>query len=87
MLSFLSFVSLLALEALIFSRIEGWSFFDGIYFAVVAAFTIGFGDFTPTQTASRVLLFPFLIASIALLANQISMVRASSHWSRRRPEP
>jgi potassium channel subfamily K len=74
MLSVLSFVSLLALEALVFSRIEGWQFFDGIYFATVSAFTIGFGDLSPTHTSSRILLFPFLIGSIALLGQQINMI-------------
>lgn len=30
MLTVLAFVGLLALEALVFSKIEGWSFFDGV---------------------------------------------------------
>jgi potassium channel subfamily K len=87
MLSILSFVSLLALEALVFSTLEHWPFFDGIYFATVSAFTIGFGDLVPTRLASRVLLFPFLVASIALLANQISMVRVSRTAYTHAPTP
>jgi potassium channel subfamily K len=81
MLSVLSFVSLLALEALVFSRIEDWAYFDGIYFATVSAFTIGFGDFVPTHTSSRILLFPFLLASIALLGQQINII--FGHFSSR----
>lgn len=48
MLSVMSLVSLFALNALIFSRVEHWTYLDGIYFSLVTAFTIGFGDFYPT---------------------------------------
>ncbi|KZP04697.1 hypothetical protein FIBSPDRAFT_386019 [Athelia psychrophila] len=73
MLSIISLTTLLALEALIFSKIEGWAYLDGIYFSVVSMLTIGFGDFEPTQTATRILLFPFAVLTIAQLANQVGM--------------
>ncbi|KAM0746778.1 voltage-gated potassium channel [Meredithblackwellia eburnea MCA 4105] len=62
------FVGLVAVEALVFSRLERWQFFDGIYFALITVLTIGFGDLTPTTPVSRILLFPFSLLSIALLA-------------------
>lgn len=55
----------LALEALIFSKIEGWSFFDGLYFSLVVSLTIGYGDFSPTHASTKVLLFPFAIITVA----------------------
>lgn len=55
----------LALEALIFSRIEGWGYFDGIYFSLVVSLTIGYGDYVPTHTSTKVLLFPFAIITVA----------------------
>lgn len=55
----------LAIEALIFSKIEGWSFFDGIYFSLVVALTIGYGDFSPTHASTKALLFPFAIITVA----------------------
>jgi potassium channel subfamily K, other eukaryote len=39
-----------------------------------ASFTIGLGDLTPTHTASRVLLFPFAVFTIAGLANQVAII-------------
>ncbi|KAM0750985.1 voltage-gated potassium channel [Meredithblackwellia eburnea MCA 4105] len=68
------FISVIGVEGLIFSKVEGWTFLQGIYFAVVTAFTIGFGDFEPTYTVTRVLLFPFAVFSIALLAAQIGVL-------------
>jgi len=47
---------------------------DGLYFSVVTMLTIGFGDFLPTTTATKVILFPFTILVIAQLANQVGMI-------------
>lgn len=41
MLSVMSLIALFALNALVFSRIEHWTYVDGIYFSLVTAFTIG----------------------------------------------
>ena len=66
-LSDMAFVLVIALQGLIFSKIESWSFFTGVYFSIVTSLTIGYGDFSPTTTATRVLLFPFAVTTIALL--------------------
>jgi potassium channel subfamily K len=63
--------ALLALNGLTFSKIEGWSYLEGIYFSVVALLSIGFGDFEPTHTSTKILLFPYVVTGIALLANQV----------------
>lgn len=68
------FVFVIAIMALIFSKIEGWYFLDGVYFSIVSTLTVGFGDFEPTKTSTKILLFPFAVLSIALLANQVSMI-------------
>jgi hypothetical protein len=34
---------------------EGWTPFDGIYFAFVSGLTIGYGDLVPKQMLSRIL--------------------------------
>ncbi|KAG9075917.1 hypothetical protein FRC06_009810 [Ceratobasidium sp. 370] len=59
---------------LIFSRIEEWSYLQGIYFTIVTLLTIGFGDFYPTKPSTKVLLFPFALLGITLLAECISMI-------------
>lgn len=66
--------ALLALNGLTFSRIEHWTYLEGIYFSVVSLLSIGFGDFSPTHTSTKILLFPFVVTGIALLANQISII-------------
>ena len=34
---------------------EGWTLFDGVYFAFVSGLTIGYGDLVPKQPLSRAL--------------------------------
>ncbi|PWN51899.1 voltage-gated potassium channel [Violaceomyces palustris] len=70
----LSLIFVVAIQALVFSKVEGWDFFDGIYFSIVSMLTIGFGDFSPTKTSTKILLFPFMILLIALLSNQVSII-------------
>ena len=74
LLGIMLFSGLLALQALIFSRIEGWTYIDGIYFSLITAFTIGFGDFSPTKVSTQILNFPFAVLSIALLAVMIGQI-------------
>lgn len=84
--SLMALVSLLALEALAFSQIEGWTYVDALYFSVVSCLTIGFGDYSVKGTGGRALLFFFLIFSIILLAQFISVAQdyASEAIQRRR---
>lgn len=80
----MTLVALIALQALVFSRIEHWTYLDGLYFSVVSLLTIGFGDYSPKTTAGRIVLFPFVITGFALLANQISLIVSISSRNTRR---
>ncbi|KAG8863540.1 hypothetical protein FRB96_008280 [Tulasnella sp. 330] len=61
------FLTLVGVSALIFSKIEGWTYMQGIYF-------IGFGDFEAKKTSSRILLFPICVLGIAQLGSLIDMI-------------
>ncbi|ORY84754.1 hypothetical protein BCR37DRAFT_344839, partial [Protomyces lactucae-debilis] len=66
------FVSTLAVQALIFSRIEGWTYLSGIYFSTVTILTVGFGDLVPTQTSSKILLFPIVVIGVVHFATVVT---------------
>lgn len=75
----------LGISALIFSRAEGHTYVDGIYYVVVTTLTIGFGDITPHTPVMKVFTFPFTIIGITLLAIIVtSIVRLLSDRARRR---
>jgi len=45
----------IALFGVVLSLEEGIGLWDGIYFAFITAFTVGYGDFTPTTALSKIL--------------------------------
>lgn len=68
MIQTLSFFIYLGIIALIFCRVERYTYVQSLYFMVVTTLTIGFGDIAPKTTAFKVLTFPFTIIGITLLA-------------------
>lgn len=68
------FVGTIGILALYMSRLEKWTFVQGIYFSVVTFLTIGFGDFYPTKPATQIVLFPFVLVGIVQLASLIDMI-------------
>ncbi|KAB5589920.1 Outward-rectifier potassium channel TOK1 [Ceratobasidium theobromae] len=84
MLQNTSLVALIALTSLILSRIEKWTYVQGIYFTMVTFLTVGFGDFRPTKPSTKILLFPLAFLGIALLASCINMI--SSFFSNHQRE-
>ncbi|MDW7732338.1 MAG: potassium channel family protein [Methanolobus sp.] len=61
--------------AFLFNRLEGWSFFDSIYFVVITLTTIGYGDFAPTTQITRFLTIFFAINGIAILFTLYDHIR------------
>lgn len=46
---------------------EGWALLDALYFAVVIATTVGYGDLTPVRAASKVFVAVYAVVSVALI--------------------
>lgn len=76
MLQTISFLIYLLIGALIFSNTEGWNYLDGVYWAAVTLFTVGFGDNNPTSTLGRALLFPYSLVGIITLGLVIGSIRS-----------
>ncbi|PWW77506.1 hypothetical protein C7212DRAFT_356929 [Tuber magnatum] len=63
--------------ALVFSKIEGWEYVDGIYWADYTLLTVGLGsDFKLEKTLSRALLIPYAIGGIIILGLVVGSVRS-----------
>lgn len=77
MLQTISFMAYLLLGALVFSKIEGWSYSDAVYWADFTMLTVGIGaDFVPKTHLGRSLLFPFAIGGIVTVGLVIGSVRS-----------
>jgi hypothetical protein len=51
------------------ARLEHWPFGDGLYFALITGFTIGYGDFVPHQPLVR--LFAVCLAFLGIMLTAI----------------
>jgi potassium channel subfamily K len=76
MLQSIMFIAFILLGALVFAAIEDWSYLDGVYWADVTLFTIGFGDFFPTTALGKALLIPYVLFGIISLGLVISSIRS-----------
>ncbi|KHN94950.1 potassium channel [Metarhizium album ARSEF 1941] len=70
------FLTYLLLGALLFSRLEEWDYLDGVYWADVTLFTIGFGDMVPTTVLGQALLIPYVLVGITSLGIVVSSIRS-----------
>lgn len=85
MVQTLIFFFFIGVWALIFSQTESLTYVDGIYFVVVTTLTIGFGDITPHTATMKVLIFPFTVVGITLLAVIVtSIIRLLTDRAQRR---
>jgi len=77
MLQTISLTFYLGIGALVFSKIEGWEYVDGVYWADYTILTVGLGsDFKLETTLSRALLIPYAISGIIALGLVIGSVRS-----------
>jgi voltage-gated potassium channel len=67
-------VALLAGATLFYYREEGWSVIDSLYFSVMTMSTIGYGDFVPTTTISKLFTIIFAILSIGVFVALMSKI-------------
>lgn len=65
----LSLVILIVVFGRLVGRREGWSRFDSVYWSLVTATTVGYGDFRPTRRLSKII--AIVIATLGLLLSGI----------------
>lgn len=79
-------LGLMLVLGLVIAWVEEWRLFDGIYFALITGLTVGYGDFAPKHTVSRVLaitigfhgiMLTALFAAITVRALQAAMQEIS----------
>ncbi|EXJ90855.1 hypothetical protein A1O1_03960 [Capronia coronata CBS 617.96] len=58
----------------IFSRIEGWTYPDAMYFCDVTILTVGFGDYFPHDDLGRGLVFPYSVGGTIILGLMVSSI-------------
>jgi len=63
--------------SMFYHSVEGWSWIDSIYFSVMTAATIGFGDLSPTTPISRIFTIFYAIVSIGIFVALVGQIASS----------
>lgn len=58
-----------------FRRLEGWSWLEACYFSVCTLMSVGFGDFQPTTTCSRLAATLFIFAGLGVAASFMALLQ------------
>jgi len=64
----------IALGAVVYHFVEGWSWLDSIYFSVVTLTTIGYGDFTPKSSVGKIFTIGYIFMGIGIILSFINTV-------------
>jgi voltage-gated potassium channel len=73
---FVLVMTLLASGTVFYHRVEGWRWFDALYFCVITLATIGYGDFSPRTDLGKGFTMVYAIVGIGLLLAFINAVAA-----------
>ena len=60
--------------AVIFHYVEGWSYFNSIYFCFLCLITIGYGEFAPKTSLGRVFFVSWAVGAVPLMTILVSNV-------------
>lgn len=59
-------IMLIAILGLVIGKREGWSHIDSLYYAFITATTVGYGDYRPNRTVSKVLAIAIAFTGLLL---------------------
>jgi voltage-gated potassium channel len=65
-------IGLISFGTLAYTRLEGWSPIDALYFSVVALATVGFGDLVPTTDLGKLFTVGYILFGVGILAGFVS---------------
>lgn len=65
---FSALIGIIVSLGLTIGYLEGWRPFEGVYFSFVTGLTVGYGDFVPKRTISRIIAIAISFTGILLTA-------------------
>jgi voltage-gated potassium channel len=78
---FIYAVLIIAVGASLFHWLEDWSWLDSFYFVVITLTTIGYGDFSPTTPATKLITIFYGLNGVILLLMLFDVIRQVRGWT------
>lgn len=78
---FIYAVFIIAVGAALFHWLEDWSWLDSFYFVVITLTTIGYGDFSPTTPATKLITIFYGLNGVILLLMLFDVIRQVRGWA------
>jgi hypothetical protein len=72
----------IAVGAIVYPMLEGWTVLEAIYFCFVTLATVGYGDITPKTAPGRLFTIFYIVVGIGLVAGFANTV--ARRWVERR---
>ncbi len=63
----LSLVLILLTGTLVYHYVEGWRWFDSLYFSVISLTTVGYGDFSPQTDFGKAFTMFYVLSGIGVI--------------------
>ncbi|MBZ0301990.1 MAG: potassium channel family protein [Anaerolineae bacterium] len=67
-------VLILAFGAVFYRIVEGWTWVDSLYFAVVTLTTVGYGDLTPQTDAGKLFTIFYILVGLGILGSFVRLI-------------
>ena len=65
---------IVASGTIFYHRVEGWDWVDSFYFSVVTLATVGYGDFAPTTTWSKLFTVAYILVGFSVFISFAGML-------------
>lgn len=74
----------LALGTWFYSRVEGWSILDSLYFTVITLTTVGYGDFSPVTPVGKIFTMLYILVGLGLISGFVYLLADRTGLLRKR---
>ena len=78
---FIYAVLIITVGAVLYHWLEDWSWLDSFYFVVITLTTIGYGDFSPTTPATKLITIFYGLNGVILLLMLFDLIRQVRGWT------
>ncbi len=65
-------LGLILIGTVAYHYLEGWTWFDSIYFSVITLSTVGYGDFSPVTMVGRLFTIFYVILGIGIILSFVN---------------